>query len=93
MMKTNPFFDHLILMCDLARPQVSHKFVYYRIVYVVTFVNDRFCFRPGISRKERWERAEVLGLNPPKVVKDTLEKHPKDPKFSERYEVLDVFIH
>uniref|UniRef100_A0A670IXN4 DNA polymerase delta 4, accessory subunit n=1 Tax=Podarcis muralis TaxID=64176 RepID=A0A670IXN4_PODMU len=33
----------------------------------------------GITRLQRWERAELLGLNPPAMVRELLEKHNKDP--------------
>lgn len=35
----------------------------------------------GITRLERWERAEKHGLNPPTVVKDILNKHPNDEEY------------
>ncbi|XP_033014918.1 DNA polymerase delta subunit 4 isoform X2 [Lacerta agilis] len=33
----------------------------------------------GITRLQRWERAELLGLHPPAMVRELLEKHNKDP--------------
>ncbi|XP_034981516.2 DNA polymerase delta subunit 4 [Zootoca vivipara] len=33
----------------------------------------------GITRLQRWERAQLLGLNPPAMVRELLEKHNKDP--------------
>lgn len=38
----------------------------------------------GITRMERWERAEKHGLNPPFVVKEILLKHLNDVEFIER---------
>ncbi|XP_074852143.1 DNA polymerase delta subunit 4 [Carettochelys insculpta] len=35
----------------------------------------------GITRLQRWERAESLGLNPPVVVRETLLEHEGDPSF------------
>ncbi|XP_062431979.1 DNA polymerase delta subunit 4 isoform X3 [Rhea pennata] len=33
----------------------------------------------GITRLQRWERAQALGLNPPAYVRDALLKHQDDP--------------
>ncbi|XP_068004256.1 DNA polymerase delta subunit 4 [Melanerpes formicivorus] len=33
----------------------------------------------GITRLQRWERAQALGLNPPGPVRDALLEHPDDP--------------
>ncbi|XP_060628202.1 DNA polymerase delta subunit 4 [Anolis sagrei] len=33
----------------------------------------------GITRWQRWERAELLGLHPPATVKELLLKYSKDP--------------
>ncbi|XP_042325658.1 DNA polymerase delta subunit 4 isoform X2 [Sceloporus undulatus] len=33
----------------------------------------------GITRLQRWERAELLGLSPPATVKELLLKHNQDP--------------
>jgi DNA polymerase delta subunit 4 len=38
----------------------------------------------GISRLERWERADSFNLNPPAEVKDILLLHPHDIQFTER---------
>ncbi|XP_069485052.1 DNA polymerase delta subunit 4 [Ambystoma mexicanum] len=35
----------------------------------------------GITRLERWERAEFLGLKPPKSIRDLVLKHKDDPRF------------
>ncbi|XP_039623478.1 DNA polymerase delta subunit 4 isoform X2 [Polypterus senegalus] len=35
----------------------------------------------GITRLERWERADELGLNPPLQVYDLLQHHLEDPKY------------
>ncbi|XP_078515014.1 DNA polymerase delta subunit 4 isoform X2 [Lissotriton helveticus] len=35
----------------------------------------------GITRLERWERAEFLGLQPPKAIRDLVLKHGDDPRF------------
>uniref|UniRef100_A0A452I092 DNA polymerase delta 4, accessory subunit n=1 Tax=Gopherus agassizii TaxID=38772 RepID=A0A452I092_9SAUR len=35
----------------------------------------------GITRLQRWERAESLGLSPPLVVRETLLEHEGDPSF------------
>ncbi|NWJ11858.1 DPOD4 polymerase, partial [Crypturellus undulatus] len=33
----------------------------------------------GITRLQRWERAQALGLSPPALVRDALLQHPDDP--------------
>ncbi|XP_069089038.1 DNA polymerase delta subunit 4 isoform X1 [Pleurodeles waltl] len=35
----------------------------------------------GITRLERWERAEFLGLQPPKAIRDLVLEHRDDPRF------------
>uniref|UniRef100_A0A8C8RSP6 DNA polymerase delta subunit 4 n=1 Tax=Pelusios castaneus TaxID=367368 RepID=A0A8C8RSP6_9SAUR len=35
----------------------------------------------GITRLQRWERAEFLGLSPPLTVRETLLEHKGDPSF------------
>lgn len=35
----------------------------------------------GITRLERWERAEFLGLQPPKAIRDLVLEHGDDPRF------------
>ncbi|KAK3777303.1 hypothetical protein RRG08_017441 [Elysia crispata] len=37
----------------------------------------------GISRLDRWERAEKHGLNPPSEVKDLVTSHASDPLYTE----------
>ncbi|XP_046339010.2 DNA polymerase delta subunit 4-like [Haliotis rufescens] len=37
----------------------------------------------GITRMERWARAEKHGLNPPPEVKDLLEQHPHDEEYTQ----------
>ncbi|KAL3858332.1 hypothetical protein ACJMK2_012926 [Sinanodonta woodiana] len=37
----------------------------------------------GVTRLERWIRAEKHGLNPPKDVKELLEQHTDDPEYTE----------
>ncbi|EDQ91825.1 uncharacterized protein MONBRDRAFT_5881 [Monosiga brevicollis MX1] len=37
----------------------------------------------GVSRRERWERADAFGLNPPKAVLRLLENHPQDETFQQ----------
>ncbi|GFR73774.1 DNA polymerase delta subunit 4-like [Elysia marginata] len=37
----------------------------------------------GISRLDRWERAERHGLQPPKEVKDLINSHASDPLYTE----------
>ncbi|XP_059165931.1 DNA polymerase delta subunit 4-like [Physella acuta] len=37
----------------------------------------------GISRMERWKRAERHGLNPPTEVKDIISKHENDKEYTE----------
>ena len=37
----------------------------------------------GITRMDRWERAEKHGLNPPLVVKEIILKHLDDAEFTE----------
>ncbi|XP_028396560.1 DNA polymerase delta subunit 4-like [Dendronephthya gigantea] len=37
----------------------------------------------GISRLERWTRAETYDLNPPEEVKKIIEEHPNDDKFTQ----------
>ena len=39
----------------------------------------------GISRLERWERAKLLGLNPPEAVKHLIEQHSSDAGYTEGY--------
>ncbi|XP_062431976.1 DNA polymerase delta subunit 4 isoform X1 [Rhea pennata] len=38
----------------------------------------------GITRLQRWERAQALGLNPPAYVRDALLKHQDDPAVTYR---------
>lgn len=35
----------------------------------------------GITRLQRWHRAEQLGLEPPPEVREVLQTHPGDPRF------------
>lgn len=46
----------------------------------------------GISRLERWERAKMLGKNPPEAVKRLIEQHPSDTSYTEglwsRYNIM-----
>ncbi|XP_069866087.1 DNA polymerase delta subunit 4-like isoform X1 [Dipodomys merriami] len=35
----------------------------------------------GITRLQRWHRAEQLGLEPPPEVRQVLKAHPEDPRF------------
>ncbi|KAM4845113.1 DNA polymerase delta subunit 4 isoform 2-T2 [Thomomys bottae] len=35
----------------------------------------------GITRLQRWHRAEQLGLEPPPEVHQVLKAHPEDPRF------------
>ncbi|VDI50237.1 DNA polymerase delta subunit 4 [Mytilus galloprovincialis] len=37
----------------------------------------------GITRMERWERADKHGLNPPVIVKEILDKHLDDEEYTE----------
>lgn len=37
----------------------------------------------GITRLERWERANRFGLNPPKIVRDIAEKNKEDERYVE----------
>eukprot|EP01135_Chromosphaera_perkinsii_P001014 Nk52_evm28s156 gene=Nk52_evmTU28s156 len=37
----------------------------------------------GISRLQRWDRAERSGLNPPKKVRSLIEANEKNPEYSE----------
>jgi len=39
----------------------------------------------GITRLERWERAEEYGLYPPREVKTIILQHPNDTKYTEWY--------
>lgn len=41
-----------------------------------------FCVFAGISRLERWERAEKFGLNPPQSVKDLILSHTEDKEYT-----------
>ncbi|KAJ8247738.1 hypothetical protein GJAV_G00249720 [Gymnothorax javanicus] len=36
----------------------------------------------GISRLQRWERAELHGLNPPQTIRDLLLKSPREPEYT-----------
>lgn len=48
--------------------------------------NPCFCYICiGITRLERWERAEEYGLYPPKEVKEIVLQHPHDTVFTEWY--------
>ena len=40
-------------------------------------------FLIGITRLERWERANRFGLNPPKIVRDIAEKNKEDERYVE----------
>ncbi|KAG2464701.1 DPOD4 polymerase, partial [Polypterus senegalus] len=44
----------------------------------------------GITRLERWERADELGLNPPLQVYDLLQHHLEDPKYLNRNQLKFV---
>ncbi|ELK13278.1 DNA polymerase delta subunit 4 [Pteropus alecto] len=35
----------------------------------------------GITRLQRWQRAEQMGLEPPPEVRQVLQTHPGDPRF------------
>ncbi|XP_028019500.1 DNA polymerase delta subunit 4 isoform X2 [Balaenoptera acutorostrata] len=35
----------------------------------------------GITRLQRWHRAEQMGLKPPQEVRQVLQTHPGDPRF------------
>lgn len=35
----------------------------------------------GITRLQRWQRAEQMGLEPPLEVRQVLQTHPGDPRF------------
>ncbi|XP_045021789.1 DNA polymerase delta subunit 4 isoform X1 [Bubalus bubalis] len=35
----------------------------------------------GITRLQRWHRAEQMGLKPPPEVRQVLQSHPGDPRF------------
>ncbi|KAK3586410.1 hypothetical protein CHS0354_013114 [Potamilus streckersoni] len=37
----------------------------------------------GVTRLERWMRAEKHGLNPPKDVKELLDQHINDPEYTD----------
>lgn len=37
----------------------------------------------GISRMDRWDRAEKHGLKPPQEVKDLIDNHSSDPVYTE----------
>ncbi|XP_005384392.1 PREDICTED: DNA polymerase delta subunit 4 isoform X1 [Chinchilla lanigera] len=39
----------------------------------------------GITRLQRWHRAEQMGLEPPPEVCQVLKSHPGDPRFQYRY--------
>ncbi|KAF6739431.1 DNA polymerase delta subunit 4 [Oryzias melastigma] len=45
-------------------------------------LNWRFGPCTGISRLQRWERAELHGLSPPQEVRELLLKAPADSEFS-----------
>eukprot|EP00127_Corallochytrium_limacisporum_P001128 Clim_evm2s41 gene=Clim_evmTU2s41 len=44
-------------------------------------LNMDFGPQVGLTRRERWENAEKLGLEPPEEVVSILDKHPKDPLY------------
>ncbi|XP_072495374.1 DNA polymerase delta subunit 4 [Notamacropus eugenii] len=44
-------------------------------------LNRHFGPCTGITRLQRWERAELLGLDPPTEVLDVLWAHPEDPQY------------
>ena len=39
----------------------------------------------GVTRLERWERANKHGLNPPQSVRDLILNHTEDTDYTERY--------
>lgn len=41
----------------------------------------------GITRMERWKRAEKHGLNPSELVKQTVEAHEDDERYTEWYAI------
>ncbi|CAH3183342.1 unnamed protein product [Porites evermanni] len=46
----------------------------------------------GITRLERWERAEEYGLYPPREVKSIILQHPNDTTFTEWYVAILLFF-
>ena len=45
----------------------------------------------GITRLERWERAEEYGLYPPREVKSIILQHPNDTTFTEWYVAILLY--
>ena len=68
------------------------RFVYpilvfvYQSFFVYTFDKSLFSVNMinlGISRLERWTRAQDYGLQPPAEVKEIIEEHINDTKFTQ----------
>ena len=49
-------------------------------VYIDLAIFIRFI---GVSRTERWDRAENLGLNPDPKIMQIIQQHPDDPLYTE----------
>ncbi|XP_059105098.1 DNA polymerase delta subunit 4 isoform X1 [Peromyscus eremicus] len=47
----------------------------------------------GITRLQRWHRAEQMGLKPPLEVHQVLRTHPEDPRFQCSHQELQERIH
>lgn len=46
-------------------------------------LTSRFGPCQGLTRIERWDRANALGLAPPKIVLEILHRRPKEAKWTE----------
>ncbi|GAB5578157.1 DNA polymerase delta subunit 4 [Prionailurus iriomotensis] len=44
----------------------------------------------GITRLQRWHRAEQMGLEPPAEVRQVLQTHPGDPRFQYRTSGMSI---
>ena len=59
---------------------------FYQSFFVYTIDKSLFCVNMinlGISRLERWTRAQHYGLQPPAEVKEIIEEHINDTKFTQ----------
>lgn len=50
--------------------------------YYVIFIENNI-FAQGITRMERWERAQKFGLNPPETIKDLISQHLNNETYTE----------
>lgn len=51
------------------------------LLFILKVSRDLIC--KGLSRLERWNRAEKFGLDPPRNVRDLIISYPNDKKYTE----------